>query len=95
MSRGTRFWFARSIGNWSLALFVLMFSSAALAQTTAVDRNAQRAQVNNAAVMIVANRPDTSMMKIADDLAVTMSDPDGSFRVVPSSEMGPSAIFAT
>ncbi|MGB0085761.1 MAG: TAXI family TRAP transporter solute-binding subunit [Rhodomicrobiaceae bacterium] len=83
MSRGTRMWFARSIGNWSLALFVLMLSSAALAQTTAVDRNAQRAQVNNAAVMIVANHPDTSMMKIADDLAVTMSDPDGSFRVVP------------
>ncbi len=83
MSWRRGFRFTRSIGNWLLALVILLLPSAVFPQTTTVDRITQRAKVNGAAVMIVANHPDTSMMKVADDLAVTLSDPDGSFRVVP------------
>ena len=90
-----RFWprLGRSIRNGSLALLALLVSSAVFGQTIPADRNAQRIQANNAAVMIAADHPDTSMMKIADDLAVTMSDPDGSFRVI--SVVGDGAAPAT
>jgi TRAP-type uncharacterized transport system substrate-binding protein len=55
----------------------------AFAQTPALDRSAQRAAVNKAAVLIVSGHPETTMMKVADDLAIALSDPQGSFRVVP------------
>jgi TRAP-type uncharacterized transport system substrate-binding protein len=69
----------------SIALVMLAMSALAVppAHSAPVDRNVQRAQENDAAVMIVAGRPDTSMMKIADDLSIALDDPDGNFRVVP------------
>lgn len=57
--------------------------SSVAAQTLGVDRVQQREAANDAAVMIVADHPDTTMMKIADDLSVAMRDEKGKFRVVP------------
>ncbi|NJM35635.1 MAG: ABC transporter substrate-binding protein [Rhodomicrobium sp.] len=54
-----------------------------MAQTSSQDRNAQRAEVNAAAVMIAASHPDTSMMKIADDMSVVLDDPQSGLRIVP------------
>ncbi len=49
----------------------------------AIDRNAQRASVNNDAVLLIAGAPGSTMMKIADDLAVALTETGGTFRVVP------------
>jgi TRAP-type uncharacterized transport system substrate-binding protein len=59
------------------------FSPDAAAQISPQNRNAQRIGINAAAVMLAADHPDTSMMKIADDMSVVINDPGGAFRVVP------------
>jgi uncharacterized protein len=52
------------------------------AQAVGNERVEQREAANDSAVMIVADHPDTTMMKIADDLSVAMRDDRSRFRVV-------------
>jgi TRAP-type uncharacterized transport system substrate-binding protein len=74
-------WLSRSYGFAWLAAFVLPFTAAV--HSAPIDRNLQRAKENEAAVMIVAGRPESTMMRIADDLAIALNDPDSGFHVVP------------
>lgn len=67
----------------AFALFLFACAQAASAQMSSMDHNAQRTELNDAAVLIMAGRPNSTMMKIADDLAIALSDKDGSFRIVP------------
>lgn len=47
------------------------------------DRVQQRAAANDATVLMVADHPDTTMMRIADDLSIALRGSDAGFRVVP------------
>lgn len=70
-------------GALTLLVAVSALIGADVAQAAQNERDAQRLRENRAAVMIAAGRPTTSMMKVADDLAVVLNDPEGGFRVVP------------
>ncbi|WP_170937241.1 TAXI family TRAP transporter solute-binding subunit [Rhodomicrobium sp. R_RK_3] len=66
-----------------LICLCFVHSSIAFAETYAPERTEQRGATNDAAVLIVADHPDTTMMKVADDLSVAMRDERSGFRVVP------------
>lgn len=53
----------------------------ASAQTA--NRNAQRDVLNRSSVMISADHPDSTMMKLADDLSIVLGSDDNPLRVVP------------
>ena len=68
---------------FALICVICAHAGAALAQAPDVDRIEQRAAANAAAVLLVADHADTTMMKIADDLSIALRDKSGGFRVVP------------
>jgi len=47
------------------------------------NRNAQRDALNRLSVMISADHPDSTMMKLADDLSVTLDSGENALRIVP------------
>lgn len=67
------------------ALFLGLFAQlcSVSAQTGAPNRNDQRAQLNDSAVLIIADHPDSTMMKIVDDMAIALGGDEDGFRVVP------------
>jgi len=83
MRRG--FWPPRGVPAvcWLASLLGFVCLTTMPASAAQVDRDTQRAKLNEATVMIAAGRPQSSMMKIADDLAIALEGPEGEFRVVP------------
>jgi TRAP-type uncharacterized transport system substrate-binding protein len=68
---------------FALVCLACAHCSAVFAQDAGTDRIERRAAANVAAVMLVADHADTTMMKIADDLSIALQDADSGFRVVP------------
>ena len=70
-------------GIVAFALYLFLWTSPASAQTSAANRDTQRADLNDSAIFIMAGRPGSAMLKVADDLAIALNDEKSSFRVVP------------
>lgn len=69
--------------SWLIAACLLVQGMALDAIAQAVDRNAQRDALNSSSVMISADHPDSTMMKLADDLSAVLRDGEDSVKVVP------------
>ncbi len=70
-------------GCLAALIFFIAASATATAQTAAVNRDAQRTHLNDGALLLVAGHPELTLMKVAEDLAIALSDDKDDFRVVP------------
>lgn len=84
MARGIYFPRLRLAQGMSVALLALCWWPHIVAAYTPLStaREERKIKVNSTVITMAADHPDSTLMKIADDLAIVISDPD-SLRVVP------------